>query len=117
MRSSCGPGAPTNAAHRRPWLHDVVGGTYMRFIAPGAYRAWKLRPGQQALEDGVIAGMGTAACQIHPPAGSPDISSVETDPGILARGMEIGRRVVAELFAEFGCVHGAASGSAEPAPS
>lgn len=84
-----------------PWLHDVVGGTYMRFIAPGAYRAWKLRPGQQALEDEVIAGMGSAACQIHPPAGSPDISSVETDPGILARGMEIGRRVVAELFAEF----------------
>lgn len=100
-----------------PWLHDVVGGTYMRFIAPGAYRAWKLRPGQQTLEDGVIAGMGAAVCQIHPPAGSPDISSVETDPGILRRGMEIGRRVVAELFAELSCVHGAASGSAEPAPS
>ncbi|MGW0004558.1 patatin-like phospholipase family protein [Nocardia grenadensis] len=84
-----------------PWLHDVVGGTYMRFTAPGAYRAWKLRPGQQALEDGVIAGMGAAACQIHPPAGSPDISSVETDPGVLARGMEIGRRVAAEFFSEF----------------
>ncbi|WP_328391160.1 patatin-like phospholipase family protein [Nocardia sp. NBC_00416] len=83
-----------------PWLHDVVGGTYMRFLAPGAYRAWKLRPGQQALEDGVIAGMGGAATQIHPPAGSPDISSVETDPGILSRGMEIGRRAVAEFFAE-----------------
>ncbi|WP_431941085.1 patatin-like phospholipase family protein [Nocardia grenadensis] len=84
-----------------PWLHDVVGGTYMRFTAPGAYRAWKLRSGQQALEDGVIAGMGAAACQIHPPAGSPDISSVETDPGVLARGMEIGRRVAAEFFSEF----------------
>lgn len=82
-----------------PRLHDLVGGTYMRFTAPGAYRAWKQRPGQQALEDGFIAGMGAAAYQIHPPAGSPDISSVETDPGMLSRGMDIGRRAVADFFA------------------
>ncbi|WP_459549445.1 hypothetical protein [Nocardia sp. X0981] len=83
-----------------PRLHDLVGGTYMRFRAPGAHRAWKERPGQQALEDGVIAEMGPAAHQIHPPAGAPDISSVETDPGILARGMEIGHRAVTTFFPE-----------------
>ncbi|WP_348536585.1 patatin-like phospholipase family protein [Nocardia carnea] len=83
-----------------PRLHHLVGGTYMRLTAPGAYQAWKLRPGQQVLEDGVIAGMGAAAHQIHPPAGSPDISSVETDPGILTRGMDIGRSAVAEFFAQ-----------------
>lgn len=81
-----------------PRLHDLVGGTYMRFRSPGAYRAWKERPGQQALEDAVIAEMGPAAHQIHPPAGSPDISSVETDPGVLTRGMEIGHRAVTEFF-------------------
>lgn len=90
-----------------PRSHDLIGGTYLRFWAPGAYRAWKERPGQQALEDGVIADMGTAAHQIHPPAGSPEISSVETDPGILTRGMEIGHRAVTELFA-------GPSGSVEP---
>ncbi|MGI5221241.1 patatin-like phospholipase family protein [Nocardia sp. CA-290969] len=83
-----------------PRLHHLVGGTYMRLTAPGAYQAWRERPGQQALEDGVIAGMGAAAHQIHPPAGSPDISSVETDPGILTRGMDIGRRAVRDFFAQ-----------------
>ncbi|MGW0181094.1 patatin-like phospholipase family protein [Nocardia sp. NPDC003345] len=85
-----------------PWLHDLVGGSYMRWTAPGAYRAWKARPGQQAVEDGVIAGMGAAAHQIHPPAGSPDISSVETDPGILTRGMRIGHRAVTEFLDSLG---------------
>lgn len=82
-----------------PRLHDLVGGTYMRFTAPGAYRAWKLRPGQQTLEDGVIADMGSAAQQIHPPAGSPDISSTEIDPAVLAHGMEIGHRAVTDFVA------------------
>lgn len=85
-----------------PWLHDLVGGTYMRWSAPGAYRAWKARPGQQAVEDGAIAAMGAAAHQIHPPAGSPDISSVETDPGVLSRGMRIGHRAVTEFFERLG---------------
>lgn len=82
-----------------PRLHNLVGGTYMRLNAPGAYRAWKERPGQQAVEDEAISGMGAAAQQIHPPAGAPDISSMETDPGMLARGMAIGHRAVTEFFA------------------
>ncbi|MEU1985341.1 patatin family protein [Nocardia sp. NPDC019395] len=94
-----------------PRLHDLVGGTYMRLRAPGAYRAWKERPCQQAREDGVIAGMGAAALQIHPPAGSPDISSVETDPGILTRGMDIGRRAVADIFAGLRPVIGGSAAS------
>ena len=83
-----------------PRLHNLVGGTYMRMTAPGAYRAWQQRPGQQAIEDGVIAGMGAAAHQVHPPAGSPEISSSETDPGLLRRGIEIGRRALADFVAE-----------------
>lgn len=91
------------ADERRPsasWLHNVVGGTYMRFSAPGAYRAWLERPGQQDVEEGVLADLGPAVLQIHPPFGSPVIGGAARDTVLLARGLEIGRRAVHDAFSE-----------------
>ncbi|WP_083873992.1 patatin-like phospholipase family protein [Nocardia paucivorans] len=91
------------ADERRPpasWLHTVVGGTYMRFSAPGAYRALLERPGQQDVEEGVLDSLGPAVLQIRPPLGSPAISGAARDTALLARGLEIGRRAVHDTFSE-----------------
>ncbi len=73
-------------------VHSVVGGTYLRVRAPGAYRAWLERPHQQAVEDRVLAGLGDAVLQIHPPVGSPAVDSAARDTDLLARALEIGRQ-------------------------
>ncbi|WP_239003971.1 patatin-like phospholipase family protein [Nocardia panacis] len=77
-----------------PRLHRIVGGGYMRLIAPGAYRAWLERPRQQSLEDGFLANLGDAVHQIHPPLGSPTVDSAARDTDLLAEALEIGRRAV-----------------------
>ncbi|MET7772331.1 patatin family protein [Nocardia sp. NPDC005366] len=73
-------------------LHQVVGGGYLRWRAPGAYRAWLARGGQQSAEDRFTAGLATAALQIHPPLGSPDIDSSSRDTDLLTAALEIGRQ-------------------------
>ncbi|WP_405179800.1 patatin family protein [Nocardia sp. NBC_01377] len=80
--------------HRPPAsrLHQIVGGGYLRLRAPGAYRAWLARTGQQGAEDRFTAALTTAALQIHPPAGSPDIDSACRDTDLLTTAIEIGRR-------------------------
>ncbi|WP_406236635.1 patatin family protein [Nocardia sp. NBC_01009] len=75
-------------------LHQIVGGSYLRVRAPGAYRAWLQRPLQQHVEDRFLTGLGHTALQIHPPLGSPDIDSAARDTTLLARALEIGRRAV-----------------------
>lgn len=77
-----------------PRLHQVVGGSYLRVRAPGAYRAWLQRPHQQSVEDGFMANLGDAVLQIHPPLGSPDIDSAARDTALLAEALTIGRRAV-----------------------
>lgn len=59
--------------HRPPAsrLHQIVGGGYLRLRAPGAYRAWLARTGQQGAEDRFTAALTTAALQIHPPPALP----------------------------------------------
>ncbi len=80
--------------HRPPAsrLHQIVGGGYLRLRAPGAYRAWLARTGQQGAEDRFTAALTTAALQIHPPVGSPDIDSACRDTDLLTTAIEIGRR-------------------------
>lgn len=75
-------------------LHQIVGGGYLRAVAPGAYRAWLERPGQQDIEDRALAELGDSVLQIHPPAGSPDIDSAARDTTLLAEGLRIGRQAV-----------------------
>ncbi|MFC6009516.1 patatin-like phospholipase family protein [Nocardia lasii] len=77
-----------------PLLHRVIGGGYMRAIAPGAFRAWNQRPAQQAIEDGFLADLGEQVLQIHPPAGSPAIDSAARDTDLLTRALDIGRTAV-----------------------
>ncbi|MFD3510558.1 patatin family protein [Nocardia sp. NPDC058666] len=79
-------------------LHRVVGGGYMRAIAPGAFRAWTKRPGQQAREDSYLAGLGEQVLQVHPPAGSPAVESATRDTDLLDRALEIGRTAVHSLL-------------------
>ncbi|MFC9892215.1 patatin family protein [Nocardia sp. NPDC127579] len=85
---------------RDPFLHQVVGGGYLRLRAPGAYRAWSARPGQQRVEDGFLAELGTAAMQIHPPLGSPTVSSSSRDTDLLTAALEIGRHAVLDALTE-----------------
>ncbi len=75
-------------------LHQIVGGGYLRAVAPGAYRAWLERPRQQDIEDRALAGLGDSVLQIHPPAGAPDIDSAARDTTLLAAALQIGRRAV-----------------------
>ncbi|GGK56331.1 patatin-like phospholipase family protein [Nocardia camponoti] len=78
---------------RRPpasLLHRVVGGGYMRAIAPGAFRAWMARPQQQDLEDEFLASRGDAVLQVFPPADAPPIDSASRDTALLAQGLVLG---------------------------
>lgn len=81
-----------------PLLHRVVGGGYMRAIAPGAFRAWSQRPGQQALEDTFLAGLGDRVMQVHPPADAPPIDSAARDTDLLTRALDIGRLAVHSIL-------------------
>lgn len=81
-----------------PLLHRVVGGGYMRAIAPGAFRAWSKRPGQQAMEDSYLDALGDHVLQVHPPAGSPAIDSAARDTDLLTRALDIGRTAVHSLL-------------------
>ncbi|MFB8273956.1 patatin-like phospholipase family protein [Nocardia colli] len=81
-------------------LHRVVGGSYLRAIAPGAYRAWVQRPHQQAVEDRALAELGDSVLQIHPPLGSPDIDSAARDTTLLAAALDIGRRAVMSVLSD-----------------
>ncbi|MFE9582353.1 patatin family protein [Nocardia sp. NPDC006044] len=81
-------------------LHRVVGGGYLRAIAPGAYRAWVQRPHQQAIEDSALAELGDAVLQIHPPLGSPDIDSAARDTTLLAAALDIGRHAVMSVLSD-----------------
>ncbi|MGW0248895.1 patatin-like phospholipase family protein [Nocardia goodfellowii] len=81
-------------------LHQLVGGSYLRLRAPGAYRAWVARPDQQTVEDQFLAGLGSAALQIHPPAGAPDIGSASRDTDLLTAALEIGRHAVLNALTE-----------------
>jgi predicted acylesterase/phospholipase RssA len=75
-------------------LHQIIGGGYLRAVAPGAYRAWLERPRQQELEDRALAELGDSVLQIHPPVGSPDVDSAARDTALLARALQIGRTAV-----------------------
>lgn len=81
-----------------PLLHRIVGGGYMRAIAPGAFRAWSQRPGQQAVEDSFLAGLGDRVLQVHPPADAPAIDSAARDTDLLTRALDIGRTAVHTLL-------------------
>ncbi|MGW4631824.1 patatin-like phospholipase family protein [Nocardia sp. NPDC004415] len=81
-----------------PLLHRVVGGGYMRAVAPGAYRAWSQRPGQQAVEDRFLADLGDRVLQIHPPAAAPPVDSAARDTDLLARALDLGRTAVHTLL-------------------
>lgn len=83
-----------------PLLHRVVGGGYMRAIAPGAYRAWSQRPGQQAVEDNFLASLGERVLQVHPPANSPTIDSAARDTTLLTQALDLGRTAVHALLGE-----------------
>ncbi|WP_245649648.1 patatin-like phospholipase family protein [Nocardia shimofusensis] len=80
-------------------VHQVVGGSYLRFVAPGAYRAFLARPALEEAESRAFAELGDAVLQIHPPAGSPAVDSTARDTDLLARALEIGRRAVYSVFA------------------
>ncbi|MEV6273685.1 patatin family protein [Nocardia sp. NPDC051832] len=83
-----------------PFLHQFVGGNYLRLRAPGAYRAWMTRPDQQTLEDEFLADLGPAALQIHPPLGSPTVASASRDTDLLTAALEIGRHAVLDALSE-----------------
>ncbi|MEV2223430.1 patatin family protein [Nocardia vinacea] len=96
-----------------PRLHQVVGGSYLRVRAPGAYRAWLQRPRQQAVEDNFLAGLGDAALQIHPPLGSPNVDSAARDTALLSEALTIGRQAVHAALAALVQLDGGAVGEHE----
>ncbi|MGY4101339.1 patatin-like phospholipase family protein [Nocardia sp. R16R-3T] len=96
-----------------PWLHQIVGGSYLRFRAPGAYRAWLQRPYQQDVEDSFLAGLGDAVLQIHPPLGAPDVDSAARDTALLAEALTIGRQAVHASLAALVELDGGAVGEHE----
>src|SRR5690606_38763347 len=79
-------------------VQQVVGGNYLRFVAPGAYRAFLARPTQEEAENRAFAELGDAVMQIRPPAGSPTVDSTAHDSVLLARALEIGRQAVYSAF-------------------
>ncbi|MFC8530789.1 patatin family protein [Nocardia sp. NPDC057227] len=84
---------PTSRTHR------VIGGNYLRLRAPGAYRTWLAREARQETVDPLLAGLGAAALQLHPPAGAPEVGSSARDTELLAAALELGRRAVHAAFA------------------
>ncbi|MFC8047434.1 patatin family protein [Nocardia sp. NPDC057353] len=80
-------------------VHRVIGGNYLRLRAPGAYRSWLAREAEQGVEERLLAGLGTAALQLHPPADAPEVASTARDIDLLAAALELGRRAVHAAFA------------------
>ncbi|WP_307624328.1 patatin-like phospholipase family protein [Nocardia lijiangensis] len=80
-------------------LHHLVGGNYLRLRAPGAYRAWLLRPQQEQAEQTLLATLGDAALQIHPPEGAPTVEGTARDTDLLTEALEFGRQAVYSVFA------------------
>ncbi|MEU4598101.1 patatin family protein [Nocardia sp. NPDC023988] len=83
-----------------PLVHRVVGGGYLRAVAPGAFRAWSARPGQQAVEDSYLAGLGDRVLQVHPPAGAPPVDSAARDTTLLTQALDLGRAAVHALLGD-----------------
>jgi len=83
-------------------VQQVVGGNYLRFVAPGAYRAFLNRPALEEAKSRAFAELGDRVLQIHPPAGSPTVDSTARDVVLLARALEIGRRAVYSVFGDLG---------------
>lgn len=81
-----------------PVVRSVVGDAYIRVAVPGAWRAWRDRGKQQALEEAAIAAMGDRVLEFRPPPGSPTVPGSSRDTVLMKRAMDIGRAVAHETL-------------------
>mgnify|MGYP002652575502 CR=1 FL=1 len=81
-----------------PRISEFVGGSYMRAVAPGAFRVWERR-GEMELADETYLAELENTVQIRPPLGSPTVEGTETGGAALGRALEIGRQAVHDTFA------------------
>ncbi|WP_018180639.1 patatin-like phospholipase family protein [Jongsikchunia kroppenstedtii] len=76
-----------------PVVRSVVGDAYIRLAVPGAWRAWRDRGKQQALEEAAIAELGDHVLEIRPPLDAPTVPGSSRDSDLMTRAMAIGRQV------------------------
>lgn len=76
-----------------PVVRSFVGDAYIRMAVPGAWRAWRDRGKQQALEEAAIAELGDRVLEIRPPLDAPTVPGSSRDSALMTRAMAIGREV------------------------
>jgi len=82
-----------------PLMHDVVVPRFLRRLAPGTIDAWR---GQyrRDLEDEQQLADDERLLSIRPPAGAPDVVTLERRPDVLRLAVELGRSAVYETLGE-----------------
>ena len=78
-------------------LGDRVTTRWFRRHAPGALPAWNSRPERTARDERFLAGL-PGVLQIRPPLGSPSVSRIATDPGLLGSAVAIGHAAASAVL-------------------
>lgn len=82
---------------RPPRVQDVVVPRFLRRQAPGTIEAWR-DTFRRDVEDEEILATDPRILSVRPPAGSPDIGSLERDPDVLRKAVELGKSAVLDVL-------------------
>jgi predicted patatin/cPLA2 family phospholipase len=82
---------------RPPRVQDVVVPRFLRRQAPGTIDAWR-NTYHRDLEDDRTLAADPRLLSIHPPAGAPDVMTLERDPAVLRQAVDLGREAVLDVL-------------------
>jgi predicted patatin/cPLA2 family phospholipase len=80
-----------------PRVHDVVVPRFLRRQAPGAIEAWR-ETYRRDVEDEEILAADPRILSIRPPAGAPDVMTLERDPEVLRKAVDLGKGAVLDVL-------------------
>ena len=80
-------------------MSRAVVGTMLARLGEPVRRGYLERPGRLAADDARLDGGDEALFSIRPPADSPRVSRLESDPGVVREGLEAGRQAALAALA------------------
>jgi predicted patatin/cPLA2 family phospholipase len=84
---------------RAPRLQEALVPRILRRHAPGTLDLWRTTYKRDLVDEQRLA-EDEALFTVRPPAGSPDVGSLERDPGVLRKAVDLGRAAVHDALAE-----------------